>query len=211
MYNGIKEDIEHTYTLTLSYDGNTINYVTLLIKPVRFRSKVFSVQQAMDASERFMWINMDRNGMPDLTMNINDLETEYKFRINCPINEDNTYKDYLTILVIHLSKLVYTYTTPDNIIYVPDQETKDILKRELDKEGVKLEYVSDELDTVGELVEIDILKNLKPMNESYDKNLEAIETIYNANNFHEYMLEQMIIPIKKFDEGRRLINLKGDF
>ena len=210
MYNGIKEDIEHTYTLTLSYDGNTINYVTLLIKPVRFRSKIFSVQQAMDASERFMWINMDRNGMPDLTMNINDLETQCKFRINCPIN-DNTYKEYLTRIVRHLSKLVYTYTTPDNIIYVPDQETKDILKRELDKEGVKLEYVSDELDTVGELIEIDILKNLKPMNESYDKNLEAVETIYNANNFHEYMLEQMIIPIKKFDEGRRLINLKGDF
>jgi hypothetical protein len=210
MYNGIKEDIEHTYTLTLSYDGNTINYVTLLIKPVRFRSRIFNVQQAMDASERFMWINMDRNGMPDLTMNINDLETEYKFKINCPIN-DNTYKDYLTRIVRHLSKLTYTYTTPDNIIYVPDQETKDILKRELDKEGVKLEYVSDELDTVGELIEIDILKNLKPMHESYDKNLEAVETIYNANNFHEYMLEQMIVPIKKFDEGRRLINLKGDF
>lgn len=210
MYNGIKEDIEHTYTLTLSYDGNTINYVTLLMKPDR-RSNIIDVQQAMKDSSRFMWINMDRNGMPDLTMNINDLETQYNFKTNCQINGDNTYKDYLTRIVRNLSKVVYSYTTPDNIIYVPDQETKDILKRELDKEGVKLEYVSDELDTAGEIVEIDILKTMKPMNEPYDKNLEAVETIYNANNFHEYMLEQFIIPIKKFAEGRRLINLKGDF
>ena len=210
MYNGIKEDIDHTYTLTLSYDGNTINYVTLSARRTSLKSYIINVQQDMKGSARFMWINMDRNGMPDLTMNINDLETQCKFRINCPIN-DNTYKEYLTRIVRHLSKLVYTYTTPDNIIYVPDQETKDILKRELDKEGVKLEYVSDELDTVGEIVEIDILKNLKPMNESYDKNLEAVETIYNANNFHEYMLEQMIIPIKKFEEGRRIIELNGDF
>lgn len=210
MYNGIKEDINHTYTLTLSYDGNTINYVTLLMKPVRM-SNIIDVQQAMKDSSRFMWINMDRNGMPDLTMNINDLETQYNFKTNCQINGDNTYKDYLTRIVRNLSKVVYSYTTPDNIIYVPDQETKDILKRELDKEGVKLEYVSDELDTAGEIVEIDILKTMKPMNEPYDKNLEAVETIYNANNFHEYMLEQTIIPIKKFAEGRRLINLKGDF
>lgn len=210
MYNGIKEDIEHTYTLTLSYDGNTINYVTLLMKPDRM-SKMIDVQQAMKDSSRFMWINMDRNGMPDLTMNINDLETQYNFKTNCQINGDNTYKDYLTRIVRNLSKVVYSYTTPDNIIYVPDQETKDILKRELDKEGVKLEYVSDELDTAGEIVEIDILKTMKPMNKPYDKNLEAVETIYNANNFHEYMLEQIIIPIKKFAEGRRLINLKGDF
>lgn len=210
MYNGIKEDIEHTYTLTLSYDGNTINYVTLLMKPFR-RSQIIDVQQAMKDSSRFMWINMDRNGMPDLTMNINDLEIQYKFKTNCQINGDNTYKDYLTRIVRNLSNVVYSYTTPDNIIYVPDQETKDILKRELDKEGVKLEYVSNELDTAGEIVEIDILKTMKPMNEPYDKNLEAVETIYNANNFHEYMLEQIIIPIKKFEEGRRLINLKGDF
>lgn len=210
MYNGIKEDISHTYTLTLSYDGNTINYVTLLMKPFRM-ANIIDVQQAMKDSSRFMWINMDRNGMPDLTMNINDLETQYNFKTNCQINGDNTYKDYLTRIVRYLSKLVYSYTTPDNIIYVPDQETKDILKRELDKEGVKLEYVSDELDTAGEIVEIDILKTMKPMNEPYDKNLEAVETIYNANNFHEYMLEQIIIPIKKFAEGRRLFNLKGDF
>lgn len=211
MYNGIKEDIDHTYTLTLSYDGDTINYVTLLARRTSLKNQIINVPQAMKDSSRFMWLNMDRNGMPDLTMNINDLETKYNFNILCYMDEANIYKNYLTGLVRSISKLVYTYTTPDNIIYVPDQETKDILKRELDKEGVKLEYVSDELDTVGEIVEIDILKNLKPMNKPYDKNMEAVDTINNANNFHEYMLENMVVPSKKVEASRRLIKLKGDF
>lgn len=207
MYNGIREDISHTNTLTLSYDGNTINSVTLSL--VTYRGNIISVPQSMETTNKYMWLNMDRNAIPILPMNINDIEDKYNYRINCPLND--TYKEYLDRIIRAISKLTYDYITPYEIIYVPDQETKDILKHELDKEGVKLEFVSDELDTVGQIKELDILKTLKPMNKPHDKNIEVIDAINNANNFHKYMLESMVIPSKKFEEARRLHKLKGDF
>jgi hypothetical protein len=210
MYNGIEDNIRTIYTFTLSHDGNTIKYATLIA--TLLKEGEIPGQKSFEESKKLFYINLDRNEIKSSNENIQNIADTFGYKLK-PRLIGKDYKVFLELMLGNLETIVSDrfFIKSDDIIYVPDQKTKDILKQEFDKEGIKREYVSDDFDTSGEIIEKDILKRIKPFNRQYKKNLGLLDLIKNANDFHKEMLDARVIACKKYNETLRIKEIKEDF
>lgn len=210
MYNGIREDILSTFTLTLSYDGKKINYVTLNIN-----SKQVLMSNVTDYKDyNFIWVNMDRDEILESDVSIYTLAKSNDYNINCKIPGTDylsSYKAFLERINRKLIETAYSYTTPDHLIYIPNQEMIDILKQEFTKYNIKETRISEEIDTVGEITDLVITDSIKPLNYEMNIGLEFNDIMKEGIKFNKYAVGTKDIYIKKFIESRRIQRVNKDF
>jgi hypothetical protein len=210
MYNGIREDILSTFTLTLSCDGNKINYVTLNIN-----SKQVLMSNVTDYKDyNFIWVNMDRDEIPETDVSIYTLAKSNNYNINCKVPGTDclaTYKDFLERINRKLIETVYSYMTPVNLIYIPNQEMLNILKQEFTKYNIKETRISEEIDTAGEINDLVITDSIKPLNYEMNNGLEFNDIMREGIKFNKYAVGTKDIYIKKFIESRRMQRVNKDF